>query len=274
VESVPVDVPAAVLARLGPHPANLSRSGSSVVLRGRQFVLKRGPADRMDREGFALDLARTHANLTVPAVEDSGPGWLLLRAIEGMPWRAGPEPLVALGKLHRRFLGSMELHDPRLRDVLGGELLGLLSVAKASEPRLPEPLASVLKAPSPLIEVIADEPPTLVHGDAWPGNVLGTSAGPAWLDWEEAGVAPAPYDLAVWLHGSPWVPPSADPPGDLRAYARGRGIADIAWLERAVDAITVLLFLALDVANLARGVPEYTDGIVGRRNAAAVRVLR
>ena len=58
----------------------------------------------------------------------------------------------------------------------------------------------------------------IVHGDSHPGNVLWTSGGPLWGDWEDAHLAPLEWDLAC-----------------LGAASRVRG-DDFGWAESTVDA--------------------------------------
>ncbi|HMJ00882.1 MAG TPA: phosphotransferase [Gaiellaceae bacterium] len=267
--SITALVPDHVLARLGPAPEDLSRLGSFRVLRGNGLVLKVGPEDRVRRESFVGPLLTRSGALAVPPLLDAGPSWLLYEALDGVAWGNGPEPLGLLARLHDAFEGSPALDDLRLRDVLGRELDGLLAETRSSDPRLPEPLALLLADPTPLVDVLRDEPRTLVHGDAWPGNVLATRSGPAWFDWEEAGAAPAAYDVAVWLHGSPWVPASAEPARDLAVYSAARPTIDFSIFTQAVDAATVLIFLALDAANIDKVTTTFAEGMVERRRALA-----
>jgi aminoglycoside phosphotransferase (APT) family kinase protein len=174
--------------------------------------------------------------------------------------------------VHELFEGSTGIDDARFRDVFGREREGLLAAARAAPPEgMPEPLASLLVDPSPLTAIVDAEPRTLVHGDAWPGNVLARGPGDyVWLDWEEAGAGPAALDVAVWLYGSPWVPGSASPEGDLGAYVSARTTpVDPRAFKRAVDAATVLAFLLLDLANMGEGERGLTEQILERRNTLA-----
>ena len=74
------------------------------------------------------------------------------------------------------------------------------------------------------------------------GNVIWDDGHPVWIDWEECSRAPAVAELATWIHGSAFVPPSQTRERDLAAY----GPVD----TRAVEAAFLLLFLALDVPVL------------------------
>lgn len=46
------------------------------------------------------------------------------------------------------------------------------------------------------LELLAGVGQRMVHGDSHPGNVLWTSGGPLWSDWEDAHLAPLEWDLA------------------------------------------------------------------------------
>jgi hypothetical protein len=171
----------------------------------------------------------------VPRLLDAGEEWLLLEAVEvadrdGTAWRDAA--LADLARLHESFAEKPVLDDPRLRSVIAAELARLTErgVALADELELPAPLRVLLADLEPLLAEVRGWR-TLVHGDAWPGNVLPRSdGGLCWIDWEEAGAGHPALDLATWLHGSPWVPPADDPERDLAVYldARTDGVSELA----------------------------------------------
>jgi hypothetical protein len=266
-------VPAEVVSRLGVSPAAAGRFGSARVLLGNGLVLKAGPEDRMAREAFVLgDLRRLPVR--VPRLVDAGEGWLLLEAVQvadgdGTTWRDAA--LADLACLHESFAEKLVLDDPRLRSVIAAELARLTehAVALADELELPAPLRVLVGDLDPLLAEVRGTR-TLVHGDAWPGNVLPTiDGGRCWIDWEEAGAGHPALDLATWLHGS-WVPPADDPERDLAVYlaARTDGVNEPR-LRRAVEAAVVLLFLLLDLPGLAEWDPDARREIVERRTATA-----
>jgi len=272
-------VPSEVLARLGSSPSDLTRLGSSRVLQGNGLVLKIGPPDRAAREAFVLGQLAGSLPLSLPLLVDAGCGWLLLRSVDVVEpsdparWRIGA--LADLAGLHDALAGVAILNDGRLRDVTGRELpvLAERSAGLATQLDLPEPLRSLAADPAPLHADLCGAI-TFVHGDAWPGNALGTSAGRrCWIDWEEAGSGHAALDLANWLHGSPWVPPSSDPAGDLAVYLAARATPiDAAGFRRAVDAAAVLLFLLLDLPGVA-GWEERNRRDITERRAVMARQL-
>lgn len=267
-------VPGDVLSRLGPSPRDISRLGSSRVLLGGRLALKAGPPDRAAREAFVLGELAGSLPLRLPSLVDAGSGWLLLRAVDVVEcrdldsWRK--EALSDLARLHDALTAEPILADRRLRDVTGRELPTLLeqSLELATQTDLPEPLRLLINDPSPL-QAELHGPITFLHGDAWPGNVLTTpGGGRCWIDWEEAGTGHAAVDLANWLHGSPWVPRSADPDGDLAVYLAARTTpVDEIDFRRAVDAAVVLLFLLLDLRGIA--VSPAVRELADRRAATA-----
>jgi Phosphotransferase enzyme family len=271
-------VPRAVLGRLGRSPRDLGRLGSSRVLHGNGLVLKTGPPDRAAREAFVVGELAESLPLRVPALVDAGSGWLLLGAVDHaeIPHLgvSRKEAISDLARLHDALVSAPVLADARLRGVTGRELPELLeqSVELAARSDLPEPLRLSIAEPAPLLAALS-EPITLVHGDAWPGNVLRTpDGGRCWIDWEEAGAGHAALDLANWLHGSPWVPPSPDPDRDLAVYLAARTTAvDKSGFRRAVDAAVVLLFVLLDLRGIAGSREKARRELTERRAATARR---
>jgi thiamine kinase-like enzyme len=140
---------------------------------------------------------------------------------------------------------------------------------------LPAPLARLLDDPVVLVEAAGSEPPTLLHGDPWPGNVLRPAPDRrVWVDWELASVGPAAADLASWLDQAPWYAAAAVVAGgsgpryrdDAEIYlaARSRPV-DRETFKAARDAAAVLWFLAYDVTHLAE-----LPGTGGRRGSETV----
>ena len=264
-----------VLKRLGSSPRELTRLGSGRVLHGNDLVLKTAPPVRAAREAFVLQELAGSLPLKLPSVVDAGPGWLLLRAVKVIEprhrvvWR--DQALSDLARLHDAHIESPSLGDRRLRDVTGRELPALLERgAELAQIDLPEPLRLLIAEPAPLQTELRGAT-TFVHGDAWPGNVLSTrDDGRCWIDWEEAGVGHAALDLANWLHGSPWVPPSPDPDRDLAVYLASRTLdVDEMHFRRAVDAAVVLLFLVLDLPRITASENRARREITERRAATA-----
>lgn len=271
-------VPSRVLARLGQAPEELGRFGSSRVLRGHGLVLKVGPPERAAREACVL-AESDRLPLAVASLLDSGAGWLLLEEVDSVgaaESRVEDEALADLARLHEAFAGDSFLGDPRLRDITDHELPELRERSQqlARDLALPEPLLTLAVSPEPLLTQLLGAT-TLLHGDAWPGNVLRLrGGGRCWIDWEEAGIGHAALDLANWLYGSPWVPPVPDPEHDLTVYLSARtSRIDPDEFGRAVDSAVVLLFLLLDLPGLAGHEEGHVRALIEKRAATARRLL-
>jgi hypothetical protein len=273
-----IELPPEVLMRLGPSPQDLTRFGSSRVMRGNGLVAKAGSPDGIARETFLLGEAVALMPLGLPTLVEAGPGWLLMEDVGGEPVApVDVSPLEGLARMHELFEGATGIEHERFRDVFGRERDGLLAKARisANAAALPEPLASLLADPSPLTDVIAAQPRTLVHGDAWPGNVLVRGIEDfVWLDWTESGAGPAAFDLAVWLYGSPWAPGSTSPEGALGAYFAARTTrVDPSAFKRAVDAAAILGFLLTHLAPLTDREPDLIERVIERRNLIAIGLV-
>lgn len=273
-----IELPAEVLMRLGSAPQDLTRLGSSRVMRGNGLVAKTGTPEGIARAAFLFGEAAALMPVGLPELVEAGPGWILMEDVGGEPIApADVSPLEGLARMHELFEGATGIDHERFRDVFGREREGLLSQARisANAAALPEPLASLLRDPSPLIAIVDAQRRTLVHGDAWPGNVLARLPKDfVWLDWTESGAGPAAFDLAVWLYGSPWAPGSTSPEGALGAYLAARTTpVDPLAFKRAVDAAAVLGFLLTYLARLTDREPDLIGRVIERRNELAIPLL-
>ncbi len=272
------ELPANVLMRLGPSPIDLTRLGSGRVMRGGGLVAKAGTPEGIAREAFLYGEAAALMPVGVPTLVDGGPAWILMEDVGGTP--VSPDdvaPLEGLARVHELFEGATGVEHERFRSIFGRERDALLAEARvsANAAALPDPLSSLLADPTPMTEMLDTQPRTLVHGDAWPGNVLARSPKAfVWLDWAEAGAGPAAFDLAVWLYGSPWAPGSSSPEGALAAYLAARtSRVDPAAFRRAVDAAAVLGFLLTYLARLTDREPDLIERVIERRNLIAIGLL-
>jgi len=250
-------LPGAVTALLGPDIVDHSGAGACRVVSGGGLVAKVGPPDVVAREASVL---ATPLPVSVPLLVDAGPDWLVMTAEDddASPWE---EPdlraaLSDLARLHDAFQSfTLEDGDAFLRQPFSPEgVEALLAPTRRLSFPLPDPLADLLDDPTPIVTAAEAEPMTVLHGDPWPANILRPAPGRrVWVDWELASLGPAAADLASWLGQTPWhtgVP--AD--GHLEAYLAARSLpVDRPAFERALDAATVLWFLAYDVPRLAAG---------------------
>jgi hypothetical protein len=250
-------LPGAVTALLGTDMVDHSGAGACRVVSGGGLVAKVGPPDVVAREACVL---ATPLPVSVPMLVDAGPGWLVMTA-EDDAEGSWEEPdlhaaLADLARLHEAYHSStLEDADAFLRRPFSPQgIEALLAPTRAQLFPLPGALAHLLDDPTPILAAAEAEPVTVLHGDPWPANILRPAPGRrVWVDWELASLGPAAADVASWLGQTPWhtgVP--AD--GHLEAYLTARSLPiDRPRFERALDAATVLWFLAYDVPQLAAG---------------------
>ena len=151
-----IELPPGVLMRLGPSPQDLTRFGSSRVMRGNGLVAKAGSPEGIAREAFLFGEAVALMPLGLPTLVEAGPGWILMEDVGGEPIDpADVSPLEGLARMHELFEGATGIEHERFRDVFGRERDVLLAEARvsANAAALPEPLASLLADPSPLTDV-------------------------------------------------------------------------------------------------------------------------
>jgi len=252
-EAMPL--PAEVTALLGADPLEHTGAGACRVLSGGGLVAKVGPPEIVARETAVLRLALP---LRVPALVDSGPRWLVTtaEADDDRPWtdRDLRDALADLACLHDAYEDAAPPIPTLRRPFSPDGARRLLDPVRRLDPRLLGSLAALLDDPSPLLAAAAEEPPTLLHGDPWPRNILRPSAGRrVWIDWEMASVGPAAADVASWLNQTP-SHTGAPTDGHLEVYlAARRRPVDVPRFRRALDAATVLWSLAYDVPHLAAG---------------------
>jgi len=273
-----IELPSEVLMRLGPAPQDLTRLGSSRVMRGNGLVAKAGTEEGIAREAFLFGEAVALMPVGLPTLVETGPGWILMEDVAGEPIQpADVSPLEGLAAMHELFEAATGIEHERFHDVFGRERDGLLAEARisANAAALPEPLSSLLADPSPLLVILETQPRTLVHGDAWPGNVLARGSQDfVWLDWVESGAGPAAFDLAVWLYGSPWAPGSTSPEGALAAYLAARTTpVEPRGFKNAVDAAAVFGFLLTHLARLTDREPDLIERVIERRNLISIGLL-
>jgi aminoglycoside phosphotransferase len=154
------------------------------------------------------------------AGSERGTGWLLLAALAGGPlWQSADleswcQAARWLGRAHRRLVDDAA----RLRPAAGCHYEDQLERAVHCDARA----AGLRAACATAAAALRAAPRTVVHGEAFPSNVLLGPAGElALVDWETAGHGPGVLDLAALSAG--W--PPAEATRIAAAYAEG-GVAD------------------------------------------------
>ena len=255
----------AVAKFVGSHPERLVGSGGCSVWRGGGFVAKCGTG--ANREAHVLSGAVGALPLAAPELVAAGDGWVVMRDVADSadPWdeRDLVALLVDLAALHDRFDGiDAEAAGPLA--VGPGEALARWRVyGRREHVVLPTRLLRVLEDPSPLLKILDDQPTTLVHGDAYPGNVLRPRPGQrVWIDWEDSLVGPAVFDLAAFFGNGPWM--------------FGRALSRRKWLEpyrAALGTHRPALDEAFDAALLLWTLSQSLDDLLVERGATALEAF-
>jgi len=240
------------------------------------------------REAGVYRFLAPQVPLRTPRLVAASPAghWLILEAIANgknpAAWTRSDyrTSLTSLAELHDRFWGLAEdlAAFPWLSRPLDADFdIHLAAAAHAIEHIIEHGSpASIAAAPERLdllgrltaqAEAIAaplrDEPPTLLHGDYWPGNIAVQSNGSQIVyDWQLTAVGPAVLDLVSFVKKSEWwfgVLPI--PPADLQALYRkalvtrsGTAWDDEAW-SRLWDHAVLWRFLQ-EWLDLIAAIPE------------------
>jgi hypothetical protein len=171
-----------------------------------------------------------HLPMNTPALiaADSLGGWLILEAVDAEiapeVWRAQDyrEAVRQLAALHERFWNltdDLATYAWLARPLTGDFEIHVFAAAQALEkmvrddwPPLITESANALVALAQMItqaEAVAKPlratPPTLLHGDFWPGNVSLLEDGEMVVyDWQQAGLGPGVLDMVTFVSASRW----------------------------------------------------------------------
>ncbi|MEC3981372.1 aminoglycoside phosphotransferase family protein [Amycolatopsis sp. H20-H5] len=133
----------------------------------------------------------------------------------------------SLARVHealREYPGELPEHGPlddvhRMLDLHGHTMDGAAGELRAEAVRIAAELP--------------DEPAQALHGDAHPGNVVATEAGPCWLDFEDAWRGPLGWDLGAFVkQAGPDVLvsyPGRVTVASLEPFTRLRNLFEVPW---------------------------------------------
>ena len=197
-------LPVAVAELVGHDPERLVGYGSCQIVRGQGRVAKVGAG--ADREAFVLGLS---SPLEVPRLVAAGPGWVVMDEIadHGGPWSESETRCLLddLASLHAAFAGSRELRGSVIDCPLDANFARISAYGNRAGVELPPELDQALLQPEWLHAILDEGEHTLVHGDPYRQNIRRPDRhSRIWIDWEDAVVGPAAWDLAAWMLDGPW----------------------------------------------------------------------
>lgn len=223
-------------------------------------VLERAPLDTAAYYGSVLDEPRRRL-------------WLLLELVDGTPVgycdiaRSWLPAVAALGRLHGRFasradaLAGCDFLVHHTADFFWAKVELAARCVSRIAPHLDHELTAIARRYGPIVDVMMDQPRTLLHGGCRSTNILvNIASDPARVcivDWEEAAFGAPLYDLAYLLDGIE--PPTLDPLLDAHrreAMAHGLPIPSRRKAKYVIDCFR----LHMTFTMLAQGVLKGYDG--------------
>jgi Ser/Thr protein kinase RdoA (MazF antagonist) len=228
-----------VLVHLAPAPV-VARVATTLAL------IRPDPAAALAREvSVAGWLAGRGAPVVAPSDElPPGPHseggfdltfWRLVEPLAGVVPELGAVAR-GLADLHRElrdYPGDLPYLRPAFAEVESG-----LDFVAATGRFAPEELEPLRAAHARLVPELESWPSRIqsLHGDAHPGNVLITSAGMLWSDFEDVCRGPVHWDLACLTRASVWADDAlelyddAPPPEELAPFLEARNLQGTMWL--------------------------------------------
>jgi aminoglycoside phosphotransferase len=143
--------------------------------------------------------------LGAPMCHDSGEDWVLLEKVQGVElWQVGDlnawvDSARWLTRLHSLFAG----HPPSSHHLIRYDE-DYFRIWPARARRRHPALASITDNYERVVQLLAREPVTLIHGEFYASNILVVNGRIAAVDWEMAGIGPGVLDLAALASGSGW----------------------------------------------------------------------
>ena len=200
---------------ISPDRCEILQNGSTLVLRLTETLVARVVTDldgpRQGTEWFSRENAvarhlATHAAPVIPLHPDLPPGpyehlgyplnfWQFVTVID-----AEADPAIIGKTLHRCHELLRSFTGPLPELAILTESLALLETLERRGLFPPATLQLLHERLVSSIDVLKNFPRQPLHGDAHPGNLLNTTLGLLWTDWEDTFLGPVEWDLAsiIW----------------------------------------------------------------------------
>jgi len=143
-----------------------------------------------------------NANLGTPRCHGAGEDWLLLEKVDGVElWQVGDvERWVDVARWLAHFHDHFAEHPPAGRTLIRYDASYFRLWRDRAGERYPA-LAGVVARHDRVVELLAALPPTFIHGELYPSNVMVAGPRIAPVDWEMAGIGPGILDIAALITG-------------------------------------------------------------------------
>jgi aminoglycoside phosphotransferase (APT) family kinase protein len=203
------------------------------------FVLKpttggTRPAHAVDRERERDAYAMLPRDLGAPALIACGAGWILIELLDGVPL-AEAGALAAWEEAARWLARLHATPPPRSNALLRHDARHMAAIVERALAREPS-LARIEPAVHAAADLLGAARPVLLHGEAYPSNLLVDGTGRIRpLDWETIGTGAAALDLAALTSGT-WEPDARERviaaygPSDPEELDAARLIVALEWL--------------------------------------------
>ena len=172
-----------------------------------------GPAAQPAKPTFLHDPRReisayrilAGTGLGTPTCYDAGDHWLLLEKVDGVElWQVGElETWIEAARWLARFHRSFESEAIPAEHLIQYDLAFFKVWPERAARRHPA-LTNLLRQYDRVVDLLCQQPPTMIHGEFYASNVMVAGARIAPVDWEMAGIGPAALDLAALISG--WGP--------------------------------------------------------------------
>jgi aminoglycoside phosphotransferase (APT) family kinase protein len=214
---------------------------------------------RREAEAYRI-LAEAH--LGTPTCYGAADDWLLLEKVQGVElWQVGNrETWVGVARWLARCHAHFAQNPPAGKRLIRYDSDYFRVWRDRVRERHPQ-LAGVVARHDRVVELLTDLPPTFIHGELYPSNVIVAGKRVAPVDWEMAGIGPGVLDIAALVTG--WHEP------DRSAILAGYG----AVAADALDAASIqLAFQWLGWSSDWNPPPEHARDWLAEALASASRL--